>query len=312
MTDNSSRLPHGIRREESLARHSSLKVGGPAEYYAEYATSEDAALLLAWAREHGVPVRAIGGGSNLLISERGVDGLVVRATGNRSEVTDGSAGAVLEADAGVTIAGAARRCAKRDFGGLEWASNVPGTVGGAVVNNAGAFGGDTASSLLAAWVVEAGGALRRAETVELGYAYRTSVLKRREWGELLVVRAELRLTRSEPGVADALVKQYQAQRTRTQPRIQSAGSVFANPPGDYSGRLIEAAGLKGVREGGAQVSEQHANFIVNPGGATPRDVYALVQRAQRAVFELHGVWLHPEIELFGRWTEAERDALRHP
>jgi UDP-N-acetylmuramate dehydrogenase len=163
--------------------------------------------------------------------------------------------------------------------------------------------------LVTATVVDAEGSVRRLGCSELGYGYRTSVLKRGELGSVAVVQAELRLQASTPEVADAKVKENNAQRMRSQPRISSAGSVFANPSGDYSGRLIEAAGLKGTTVGGAQISEQHANFIVNLGGATPSDVFELMRRAQRVVFERTGVWLRPEIELLGRWSAEERQAL---
>src|SRR5439155_20930105 len=141
------------------------------------------------------------------------------------------------------------------------------------------------------------------------YAYRTSLLKQRALGEVAVVEAELRVELSTPEQADGLVKQFQAQRTRTQPRILSAGSVFANPDGTWAGKLIEEVGLKGSTAGRAAISEQHANFIVNLGGATAADVYALVRRAQTTVFERTGTWLRPEIELFGRWTDEEREAV---
>jgi len=174
-----------------------------------------------------------------------------------------------------------------------------------VVNNAGAFGGDTCSCLVKASVVGAAGQLREVSGGELGYAYRTSVLKRRDWGDVAVVDATLKLERSTPGVADGKVKAFNAQRMKAQPRILSAGSVFANPEGDFAGRLIEAAGMKGYQVGGAQVSEQHANFIVNPGGATADDVFRLMRAIQDRVFEQAGVRLKAEIELFGRWDAAE-------
>jgi UDP-N-acetylmuramate dehydrogenase len=183
---------------------------------------------------------------------------------------------------------------------------VPGTVGGAAVNNAGAFGGETAACLLGVWLVDADEARQRLRCDELGYAYRTSVLKRHELpdGPWAVERVELRLHAANAAEADGRVRAFNAQRMQSQPRISSAGSVFANPPGDYSGRLIEAAGLKGARVGGAQISEQHANFIVNCGGATASDVWALMTRAQTLVFEQTGVRLRPEIELLGRWPDA--------
>jgi UDP-N-acetylmuramate dehydrogenase len=255
-----------------------------------------------------MPVRVIGGGSNLLVSDAGVDGVAIKAINTRWAVE----GNVVVVDAGVTIANLARRLAKQGYGGLEWAANVPGTVGGACVNNAGAFGGDTASCAVAASVVDAEGRTQRLSAAELGYAYRTSVLKRRELGDIAVTQVSFRLQPSTPAEADGKVKEFNAQRMRSQPRISSAGSVFANPSGDYSGRLIESAGLKGATIGSAQISEQHANFIVNVGGATASDVFELMCHAQRVVFERTGIWLQPEIELFGRWSDEQRHVLSGP
>jgi UDP-N-acetylmuramate dehydrogenase len=292
-----------------LAPYSSLRVGGPADWFILAKSGQDLADGLRWAGDHHVPVRVIGGGSNLLIAEAGVEGLVIKTAATRAEVEEVHGAPVLVAEAGANLANLARRLAKQGFGGLEWAANVPGTIGGAAVNNAGAFGGETAACLLSVTVVDADGARLKLGADELGYAYRSSVLKRRERGDIAVERVEMRLHRSSVEQADGLVKQNNAQRMRAQPRSLSAGSVFANPEGDFSGRLIEAAGLKQTRVGGAEISEQHANFIVNPGNATARDVYALMRLAQDAVYERTSVWLRPEIELLGRWTPEERAAL---
>jgi len=292
-----------------LAPYSSLRVGGPADWFILAKSGQDLADGLRWAGDHDVPVRVIGGGSNLLIAEAGVEGLVIKTAATRAEVEAVHGEPMLVAEAGANLANLARRLAKQGFGGLEWAANVPGTVGGAAVNNAGAFGGDTASCLLSVTLVDADGAQLKLGVDELGYTYRSSVLKRRERGDVAVERVEMRLHRSSVEQADGLVKQNNAQRMRSQPRSLSAGSVFANPEGDFSGRLIEAAGLKQTRVGGAEISEQHANFIVNPGNATARDVYALMRLAQDAVYERTSVWLRPEIELLGRWTPEERAAL---
>jgi UDP-N-acetylmuramate dehydrogenase len=272
-------------------------------------SGQDLADGLRWARDHDVPVRIIGGGSNLLVAEDGVEGLVIKAAAARGEVEERHGEPVLVAESGANLANLARRLAKQGFGGLEWAANVPGTVGGAAVNNAGAFGGETARCIVAVTLVDADGSHVELDADQLAYAYRTSVLKRRERGDVAVESVKLRLTPSTPQQADGLVKQNNAQRMRSQPRILSAGSVFANPDGDFSGRLIEVAGLKQARVGGAEISEQHANFIVNPGNATARDVYALMRLAQDAVYERTSVWLRPEIELLGRWTPEERAAL---
>ncbi|MBV9328697.1 MAG: UDP-N-acetylmuramate dehydrogenase [Chloroflexi bacterium] len=299
-------------RGVSLAPHTSLRVGGPADFFVLARSAREMAEALRWATEAGVEARVIGGGSNLLVAEAGAAGLVIKTAFARASVEHRGCERVLVAEAGANLANVARRLAKQDLGGLEWAANVPGTVGGAAVNNAGAFGGDTASSVLAVTVVDRTGTRTRLGVEELRYAYRTSALKRRELREVAVESVDWRLTTRPPGEADARVKELNAQRMRTQPRILSAGSVFANPEGGYSGKLIEEAGLKGAASGDAQISEQHANFIVNFGHATPRDVYSLMRRAQNTVFEQAGIWLRAEIELFGRWTEQERATLAGP
>jgi UDP-N-acetylmuramate dehydrogenase len=296
-------------RGVSLAPFTSLRVGGAAEYFLLATSGQDLADGLRWARDKGVAVRVIGGGSNLLVAEAGVEGLVIKAANARFSVAERDGEPVLEAEAGATLARVARRLAKQGFGGLEWAANVPGTLGGAAVNNAGAFGGDTAACLLAVTLIDASARRVRLHPEELGYGYRTSVLKDRQRGEMAVETVELRLTHSTAARADGLVKQFNAQRMQSQPRILSAGSVFANPEGTFAGRLIEEAGLKRTCVGGAQISDQHANFIVNPGAATARDVYALMRQAQDVVYERAGIWLRPEIELLGRWTHDEVQAM---
>ena len=301
-----------LERNVCLAPHTSLRVGGVADWFLLARSAQEVAEGLRWAADHGVDVRTIGGGSNLLVADDGVDGLVIKTGFAQTAVEDRGGVPVLVAEAGANLANVARRLAKQDLGGLEWAANVPGTVGGAAVNNAGAFGGDTASCLVALTLVDAHGQRTRLATDALHYAYRTSVLKRRELGDVAVETVELRLEPTVAGAADARVREFNAQRMRSQPRVLSAGSVFANPPGTFSGKLIDEAGLKGASSGGAQISEQHANFIVNPGGASARDVYALMRRAQDVVSERTAVWLHAEIELLGRWTLKERAALAAP
>ena len=295
-------------RRVLLAPHTSLRVGGAADAFVLARGGQELAQALRWAQEADVPARIIGGGSNLLVADAGFDGLIVKAgaTGTRL-----AAEAVI-AEAGVTLANLARRLAKQGYAGLEWAANVPGSVGGAAVNNAGAFGGDTAGCLLAVTLVAADGHRERMRAAELAYGYRTSVLKRGELRHMAVESVELRLQVGAPGEPERKVREFNALRMQSQPRVLSAGSVFANPPGDFAGRLIEAAGLKGARAGGAQISEQHANFIVNPGGASAADVYALMRLAQTHVLDRFGVWLRPEIELLGRWTDEQRAALAQP
>lgn len=296
----------------SLATHTSLRVGGPAEFFLMAHSAQEVADGLRWARDRDIEARVIGGGSNLLVADEGVAGLVIKTAFSRAFVEGRNGQPVLVAEAGANLANQARRLAKQSFGGLEWAANVPGTIGGAVVNNAGAFGGETAACLLSIMLLDVDGGRTRLETADLGYAYRTSRLKRRELGDVAVESAEWRLRESPPGEAEDAVRIFNAARMQTQPRILSAGSVFANPEGGFSGQLIEETGLKGVWAGGAQISEQHANFIVNPGNATSRDVLTLMRQAQDAVYARTGIWLRAEIELLGRWSDDDRAALQGP
>lgn len=308
-----STLSLGTIGGESLARHTSLRVGGHALHYLESGDTRQLVDAMRSAEAGGVPILVLGGGSNLMPADAGFEGLVVKLTSASIDVIEGDDGAgVLVADAGATIANVARRLARQGWGGLEWASNVPGTIGGAAVNNAGAFGSCMAESLIDLKLLDLDGREELLSSAQLRYVYRSSVLKRGERGSVLVTRVRCRLRREEPAAALARIAEFQQQRTESQPRQLSAGSVFANPPGDFAGRLIEVAGLKGARVGSAEISGYHANFIVNLGRATAGDVYRLMRTAQDAVWERSSVWLEPEIQLVGSWTDQEREALARP
>jgi UDP-N-acetylmuramate--alanine ligase len=302
-----------LERDVPLGRQTSLRVGGTAD---QFIASNDVAALarvLEAAAEDGLDILMLGGGSNLLVADEGVRGLVIKYTGGGYGIGIGGHGTpILRATAGTTLSSLARRLAREGLGGLEWAATVPGTIGGAVVNNAGAFGGCIADHIVDAEILVPRRGAVTLTADELGYAYRTSTLKRGEHGPVIVTSARLRLHHTDAAAATARIADFQARRTATQPRQLSAGSIFANPPGDFAGRLIEAVGLKGTRQGGAQISDQHANFIVNPGGATAHDVFALIRRAQDAVWTSGGIWLQPEVQLVGRWSVDERSALTGP
>lgn len=303
----------GAERERPLAPLTSLKVGGVADWFLLARDWEAAACGLRVARQEGLPVLVVGGGSNVLAADAGVEGLVLKPAWGGFELREAGAGrAVLTAGAAQPFSGLARRLARLGWGGLEWAVSVPGSVGGAVVNNAGAFGGEVADRLLGAEVVDAGGRRSWLEAAELAYRYRESRLKLGTFGPLVVVAARFALERAEPALLVRRVREFQEQRTRAQPRQSSAGSVFANPPGDFAGRLIEAAGLKGTEIGRARISPQHANFIVNLGGATADDVYALLTLAQSRVWRRLGIWLRPEVQLVGRWSTEQRRRIDAP
>jgi UDP-N-acetylmuramate dehydrogenase len=240
----------------------------------------------------------LGGGSNVLVSDKGVRGVVVlnRAKGVRFHNGDQPS---VTVESGVVFSNLANRCASKAFAGLEWAATVPGTIGGAVYGNAGAFGGDVAGNLIWAELLTENG--REKFTAEqMGYGYRTSILKR---GELdgIVLCAELRLMNSTKEEATTNIEQFSAHRKTTQPPGASMGSMFKNPNGDYAGKLIEAAGLKGTRIGNAEISPLHGNFFINHDNTKAEDIRALIELVIKTVKEKQGVDLELEVELVGEW-----------
>jgi len=300
-----------VQVQASLARHTAARLGGLAEVLFEAETLDELerVVCLAWTQDW--PLVILGGGSNVLVSDRGVRGLVV-INRTRQVVFDLQADPPgVYAESGANFGLLARQAARHGLAGLEWAAGIPGTLGGAVVGNAGAHGGDMAGSLLLAEILQhlpagAGETVRR-ETwpvEKLEYGYRTSALKHlgaRQSGSHLVLAARLRLTHSTPEVVQSRSDELVAHRKRTQPPGASLGSIFKNPPGDYAGRLIDAAGLKGARVGEAQISPVHANFFINLGGASAGDLRALIHLAQETVAKKFGVTLELEIELLGEW-----------
>jgi UDP-N-acetylmuramate dehydrogenase len=205
----------------------------------------------------------------------------------------------VTAESGVVFSNLANRCAFKGLAGLEWAATVPGTIGGAVYGNAGAFGGDMTGNLVWAELLTGNG--REKYSVEqMGYGYRTSILKRDEL-DAMVLAAELRLSNSTREDVTVKIEQFSAHRKTTQPPGASMGSMFKNPPGDYAGRLIEASGLKGARIGNAEVSPLHGNFFVNHANTKADDILALIQLVQKTVREQQGIDLELEIELIGEW-----------
>ncbi len=284
-----------VQRDVPLSDYTSFRIGGPADLLVVAHTVGELASAVALAHESDTPWWVLGGGSNVLISDAGVRGLTIV---NRCRATRIGEDGTAWAESGALLAGLARETIQVGLAGLEWAVSVPGTVGGAVVGNAGAHGGCVADCLSSVELLHPSGQRAVWPATELELAYRSSQLKTK--GLIgVVLSAEFRLTPAPVDTLRRRASEYLAYRRRTQPVTASAGSIFRNPPGDYAGRLIEAAGLKGAREGGAQFSTVHANFIVNLGGATARDVLCLIERAQRVVGERFGVTLEPEIVFIG-------------
>ena len=282
-------------RDELLAKHTSLRIGGPAEYYVRVTTERDLVEAVRVAREHELPVFMLGGGTNLLVADGGIRGVVLHNDWSETSVE----GTIVTASSGTPLAHVAAVAARAGILGLEWMATVPGTVGGAVHGNAGAFGKETKDALVDAELMDLNGRTWTATNAELGFAYRTSVL---QGTPTIVLRARFNGEAGDRVTAVQRIKQMANERMAKQPLAQpNTGSIFRNPPGDHAGRLIEAAGLKGTIEGGAMVSTKHANFIVNIGEASAWDVRHLMERCQREVKEKFGIDLKPEVEMVGEW-----------
>ncbi len=285
-------------RDVLLAPYTSIGIGGPAEVLFKAESTDTLVKAIRLAVEHGVPYTLIGGGSNILILDGGIQGLVILNRCKRWHIDERG----VHAEGGVPFAGLARGMIQAGLSGLEWAVSIPGTVGGAVVGNAGAYGGDVASELESIEVLTPDGRLERWPAAKMKYGYRTSFLKEalakgERW---VVLEATFRTKWGTKAELQKLAEGYLKHRRATQPKEPSIGSTFRNPPGDYAGRLLDAAGMKGYRIGGAQVSPRHANFIVNLGGATAADVLALMETMRQKVLDTFGVLLEPEILVMGR------------
>jgi len=285
----------GVEAGRPLARLTSFNIGGPADFLVPSDRPDE---VVEECHRRGVPCLLLGAGTNLLVADGGVEGLVLRCV-NRAWKVDGRR---VYAEAGLKMMRLARICADHDLVGLEWAIGVPGTVGGAVYQNAGCWSGELADVLVAADGLCPGVGRRRWSPADLGLGYRTSALREGPLRRALVTGALIELRPGDGAEARRQMARWTEERTRTQPiRTRNCGSVFRNPAGDSAGRLVEAAGLKGTREGAAEVSVQHANFIVNHGGATAADADRLIRRAQAEVRERFGVRLETEVERVGRW-----------
>jgi UDP-N-acetylmuramate dehydrogenase len=298
-----------LQKDVPLARFTAARVGGPADWLLEVQSAGELAQAACRLWELEVPFQVLGGGSNILVSDTGVRQVVLFNRARQVEFHEEKGLALtVWAESGANFGLLARQAAQRGLSGLEWAAGIPGTVGGAVVGNAGAHGGDMAGCLTVAEILQRKGQRGERENwpvEKLFYEYRSSVLKRFP-GQAVVLGAVMRLERSVPQAVQARLDELVAHRRKTQPPGASMGSMFKNPPGDYAGRLIEAAGLKGARFGGAEISPLHANFFINHGQATSANILSLIHLARKTVAEKFGVELELEIELVGEWEKVER------
>jgi UDP-N-acetylmuramate dehydrogenase len=310
-------LGDALKQDEPMARHTTLKVGGPARWFWQAPDVETLARVLDVCTQSAIPYLFIGHGSNLLMSDEGYDGLVIQ---NRCKGC--TVGDITEAESGVSFGSLFLQTARAGYAGLEWAIGIPGTVGGALVSNAGAYRGNI-GPLVSSVRVFSNGQDQTVGPEWMEFSYRDSRLRRGGLDGTVVLSCTLALTeRSDPDTIVAQAKEYQAQRRAKQPYAPSAGSFFKNVqnralaesldtlPGGMkaagvvpAGFLSEACGLKGLRVGGAEVSEKHANFLVNAGGATASDLRALASKVKSIVYERFGVTLEEEVLYVGDWSQ---------
>ncbi len=295
----------GDRLGESvpMAPYTSARIGGLADFMLDVRSAEDLADVTRQLWNEGVPFRILGGGSNILVSDRGVRELVVLNRARKIHFFQEGEARFVRAESGAVLGTIARLAGDRGWSGLEWGATVPGTVGGAVVGNAGAFGGDMASVLKMAEILQQDGCVEEWPLERLEYGYRNSVLKRNPGP--VVLSTVLELSTSTVEACKARIEEYSGQRGQSQPSGASMGSMFRNPPDDFAGRLIDAVGLKGFKQGAVSISHKHANFFMNEGEGSADQVWRLIQTAREKVMEKFGVSLELEIELIGEWPENE-------
>ncbi len=284
-----------VVRDEPMSRHTTFRIGGPAKRMAYPASREQLVLLMNFAGECGADPLVIGNGSNLLAPDEGLDRLVIDTSAHLNRVEQGTGNAVI-ADAGATLARTADFACRLGLAGLEFAHGIPGTVGGGVCMNAGAYGGEMKQVLRSAAVLFPEEGVCTLSCEELKLSYRHSLLT--EHPEAVVLHAEFALTPGDPEQIRETMRTLMAKRKASQPlEWPSAGSTFKRPEGHFAGTLIDQCGLKGLTVGGAQVSEKHAGFLINRGGATFADMTELIRQVQQRVLDATGVQLEPEVKI---------------
>ena len=281
--------------EEPMAKHTSFRIGGPADVLAQPGNEAELAELLKRAAHHAVPVTLVGNGSNLLVRDKGIRGLVIKLSNLFSSITvDGN---VLTFGSGISLAMASKKAASLSLSGLEFAVGIPGTIGGAVYMNAGAYDGEMAKVVTSVQVMDRQGQSSQLKADELDFSYRHTALQN---SGLIVTSVTVSLQPGEAESIKAKMDDFSQRRIAKQPlELPSAGSMFKRPVGYFAGTLIEQTGLKGYTVGGAQVSTKHAGFVVNVGGATAKDVLQLIRDVQDRVLAAQGVQLEPEVLVLG-------------
>lgn len=307
---NTLREAFGTAFEEnaSLAGFTTARTGGAADGLLTANSQDELAAFASRLWEMEVPFRVLGNGSNVLVSDQGYRGVILLNRARKFDIETGEQPSIW-AESGANLGGIARQAALQGLSGLEWATTIPGSVGGAVYGNAGAHGGDVQGCLMLAEILHQVSGREDWSCDRMQYAYRTSALKHQRQ-PAVILSARFALSQSTPEEVQARMDEFNAHRRGTQPPGASMGSMFKNPPGDYAGRLIELAGLKGTRIGGAEISSKHANFFVNYGEASALDIWKLIHHCRKTVMDKFGVKLELEIELIGEWPGSEETMTR--
>ena len=283
--------------EEAMSQHTTFKIGGPADYSLSPDKGEDVCRVIKICKEKEIPYFILGNGSNLLVGDGGYRGAVIQIYRNMSSVT--VEGNEITAQAGALLSAVAAAAKNASLTGFEFAGGIPGTIGGAVVMNAGAYGGEMKDVLTEVTVMNAEGDIFTLPTEELELGYRTSIIKTAGY---IVLEAKIRLKEGDPEVIRETMKDLTIRRTTKQPlEYPSAGSTFKRPEGYFAGKLIMDSGLAGYQVGGAQVSEKHCGFVINAGDATARDVRTLMDNVRDIVYKKYGVTLEPEVKFLGEF-----------
>lgn len=281
--------------DEPLSKHTTFKIGGPADYLVFPSSVEEIASVMVVAKEYGLPVTVLGNGSNILVLDKGIKGLVLKFNNEMSCIQH--SGTRIHVGAGAMLADVSRYAAEQGLSGMEFAIGIPGSIGGAVFMNAGAYCGEMCQIVAGALTVSKDGSIQRFSETDIAFGYRHSIFQDNGY---IICEVELNLQLQEQPTIKEKMNDYTVKRETKQPlEMPSAGSTFKRPPGHFAGTLIEQAGLKGFTVGGAQVSTKHAGFVINAGGATAQDVLNLIKEVQCHVYEHSGVMLEPEVRIVG-------------
>jgi UDP-N-acetylmuramate dehydrogenase len=289
-----------IKRQEPLAGHTTFRIGGPADFFLTPETEEEVTAVVTYCKQQKIPYFFLGNGSNLLVSDHGYRGVIISLMKHFKEIL--AEGETMTAGAGALLSSLASKAAQQELTGLEFAAGIPGTIGGAVMMNAGAYGGEICQVFKSARILSEDGTIREYSKEELAFGYRCSSLKENHG---IVLRAEFSLQKGNPDEIRAKMAEYNAKRREKQPlEYPSAGSTFKRPEGYFAGKLIEEAGLKGYHIGDMEVSRKHSGFVINKGNGTAEEARELILDIQDIVLEKFGVKLEPEIRFLG-FTEEK-------